>query len=137
MGGVQYSDNLTPISYATGRFAKVSDGLSNTILIGERAGRPDLYRRGKEVVPYPYSDFDYTIDHHQAAWGISTHIHWLFSRRDQAINDTNERGIYSFHLGGANVGLADGSVRFLSETMDQETLNALVTSSAADYASNE
>ena len=136
-GGVQYSDNLTPISYATGRFAKVSDGLSNTILIGERAGRPDLYRRGEEVVPYPYSDFDYTIDHHQAAWGISTHIHWLFSRRDQAINDTNERGIYSFHQGGANVGLADGSVRFLSETMDQETLNALVTSSAGDYASNE
>lgn len=136
-GAVQYAGNLEPMSYAPGRFARVSDGLSNTILIGERAGVPDWYRRGKAVEPYPYQNVDNGIDHHQAAWGISTHIHWLFSRRDQAINDTNERGIYSFHQGGANVGLADGSVRFLSEMMDQETLNALVTSSAGDHASTE
>ena len=75
------------------------------------------------------------MDLHQAAWGISTHIWWLVFDHDQAINDTNATGIYSFHSSGANVGLADGSVRFLSETIDQETLNALVTRSAGDIAS--
>ena len=136
-GSIQYGGNLTPMSYEPGRFARVSDGLSNTILIGERAGRPDWYRHGQQVDPYPYSDSPYAIDHHQAAWGISTHIHWLFSRRDQKINDTNERGIYSFHNAGANVGLADGSVRFLPDTIQQKILNALITRSAGDIAATE
>lgn len=133
-GRLHYRGNLKPTSNAPGRFANASDGLANTILIGERAGRPDLYRRGEAVEPYPYSNSDWVIDHHQAAWGISTHILWLVFDKDRGINETNDRGIYSFHHGGANVGLADGSVRFLSDTIDQETLNALVTSSAGDHA---
>lgn len=134
-GETQYDANRKPISYRSGRFAKVTDGLSNTILIGERAGRPDWYRRGKSVDPYPYSNPSAGMDYHQAAWGISTHIWWLVFDHDQAINDTNATGIFSFHSSGANVGLADGSVRFLSETIDQTTLNALVTRSAGDIAS--
>lgn len=136
-GRVQYGGNFKPISYAPGRFASVSDGLSNTILIAERAGRPDWYRRGKAVDPYPYSNSDYQIDHHQAAWGISTHILWLMFDHDKGINETNDRGIYRFHNAGANVGLADGSVQFLTDTMDQETLNALITRSAGDIAATE
>lgn len=77
------------------------------------------------------------MDIHQAAWGISTHIWWLVFDHDQAINDTNATGIFSFHSSGTNVGLADGSVRFLSDTMAQETLNALVTRSAGDDATAE
>lgn len=134
-GETQYDANRNPVSYNSGRFANVSDGLSNTILIGERAGRPDLYRRGQSVEPYPYPNPNTGMDLHQAAWGISTHIWWLVFDHDQAINDTNATGIYSFHRSGANVGLADGSVRFLSETINQDTLNALVTRSAGDIAS--
>lgn len=134
-GETRYDLNRNPVSYTSGRFANVSDGLSNTILTGERAGRPDWYRRGQLVDPYPYSDPNTGMDLHQAAWGISTHIWWLVFDHDQAINDTNATGIFSFHSSGANVGLADGSVHFLSETIDQETLNALVTRSAADIAS--
>lgn len=133
-GRVQYGGDFKPISYETGRLASVTDGLSNTILIGERAGRPDWYRRGEAVEPYPYSNSAYAIDHHQAAWGISTHVLWLIFDHDQAINETNATGIYSFHDAGANVGFADGSVHFLSDTMDQQTLNAQVTSSAGDDA---
>jgi len=136
-GKVQYRANLDPVSYDPGKFASVSDGLSNTILIGERAGRPDWHRRGREVDSYPYSNSDYAIDHYQAAWGISTHFWWLVFNRDQGINETNARGIYSFHHAGANVGLTDGSVRFLSDTIDQEALNALITRSAGDGASTE
>lgn len=134
-GETQYDANRKPLSYRSGRFANVSDGLSNTILIGERAGRPDWYRRGKPVEPYPYSNPNTGMDNHQAAWGVSTHIWWLVFDSDQAINDTNATGIFSFHSSGANVGLGDGSVRFLAETIDQKTLNALVTRSAGDVAS--
>jgi len=136
-GETQYDANRNTVSYNSGRFASVSDGLSNTILIGERAGRPDWYRRGMTVDPYPYSDPNKGMDFHEAVWGISTHIWWLVFDHKQAINDTNATGIFSFHSSGANVGLADGSVRFLSDTKAQETLNALVTRSAGDATNAE
>ncbi len=120
------------ISYRAARLRDITDGLSNTALIGERSGRPDLHRRGTPADPYPYKDDEMWLDHHQAAWGISTHIAWLLFPYDQSLNQTNATGIYSFHSGGANVGLADGSVRFLSESMDQEPLNALATRAAGD-----
>jgi prepilin-type processing-associated H-X9-DG protein len=131
-GETQYDAHRKPISYRPGRFANVTDGLSNTILIGERSGRPDWYRRGEAADPYPYSNPSKGMDHHQAAWGISTHIWWLVFDHEQSINDTNATGIYSFHTAGANVGLADGSVRFLLEDIDQELLNAMATRSSGD-----
>lgn len=126
----------TPISYRRARLSDITDGLSNTILIAERAGRPDLYERGKAVDPYPFDDRGDGIDHHQAAWAISTHFWWLILWHEQGINETN-RGIYSFHASGANVGFADGSVRLLSEEIDQTSLNALVTRAEDDIASHE
>jgi prepilin-type processing-associated H-X9-DG protein len=44
-----------------------------------------------------------------------------------AINCTNERQVYSFHPGGANALAADGSVHFLRETIDINTLTHLIT----------
>jgi prepilin-type processing-associated H-X9-DG protein len=121
----------TPISYRQARLSDITDGLSNTILIAERAGRPDLYERGKDVDPYPFDDRGDGMDHHQAAWAISTHFWWLTFWHEQGINETN-RGIFSFHASGANIGFADGSVRFLSESIDQTALNALVTRAEGD-----
>ena len=121
-----------PVTYRKPRLRDISDGLSKTLLIAERAGRPDWYRRGMPVDPYPYANPNVGMDHHQAAWGISTHYWWLVFWHEQSINETNATGIYSFHTSGANVGLADGSVRFLLEDIDQEILNAMATRSAGD-----
>ncbi len=115
----------------------ISDGLSNTMLVGERTGRPDLYRKGQLIDSYPYLNPNEGMDHHQAAWGISTHFWWLVFWHEQPINASNAQGIYSFHSTGANVGFADGSVRFLSESMNQDTLNAMATRSEGDLASQE
>ena len=122
-------------TYRTARLRDLSDGQSNTMLVAERAGRPDWYRRGKAVDPYPYSIPNAGPDHLQAAWGISTHFWWLVLLHEQSINENNANGIYSFHASGAYVGLADGSVRFLSESMDQKTLNALATRSSGEIVS--
>jgi prepilin-type processing-associated H-X9-DG protein len=38
----------------------------------------------------------------------------------------------SFHPGGLNVSMADGSVRFLSDTIDKQVLQALITIDGAE-----
>ena len=48
------------------------------------------------------------------------------------MNCTNDNEMYSFHTGGANAAFADGSVRFLRESIDAKTFAALVTKSAGD-----
>jgi prepilin-type processing-associated H-X9-DG protein len=44
------------------------------------------------------------------------------------INCTNYAGVnmYSFHTGGANIGLADGSVRFLRESASMDAVYRLI-----------
>ena len=102
------------------------------MLVAERAGRPDLYERGQPVDPYPFADPSRRqMDHHQAAWAISTHFWWLVFPHGYSVNETNAC-IFSFHAAGANVGLADGSVRLLSESMDGETVDAMATRAAGD-----
>lgn len=54
---------------------------------------------------------------------------------DDLANGVNAEGVMSIgsnHPGGANVGLADGSVRFMPETIDQSTLDALGTRNGAE-----
>lgn len=114
------------------RLRDIRDGLSNTILVAERAGRPDLYRRGAAVDPYPND-----MDHFQAAWGISTHFPWLIPQHAQSINQSNNMGIFSFHRSGAHACLADGSVRFLSQDINQDVVNALITRSHGDNPLSE
>jgi len=120
------------LRYRKARLADVVDGLSNTMLIGERAGRPDLYRKGEPPYPYPYSDPNKGSDHHQAAWGISTHFLWIVYWEAQPVNFTNSTGIFSFHPGGANVALGDGSVRFLTESTAPAILKALATRAGSE-----
>ena len=119
--------NGASLRYRVARLGDITDGTSQTLLIGERAGRPDLYRRGKPVDRFPYREPGNATDSQQAAWGVSTHFLWLVHGPDQRVNDTNGAGLYSFHPGGANVGFADGSVRFLGEGTSPTVLRALAT----------
>ena len=124
-------------NYRKPRLKDVIDGLSQTILTAERAGRPDLYARGKIVNPYPFTNTPgFGMDHHQASWAISTHFWWLVQMAQSGINSRN-LDIFSFHPGGANVAFADGSVRFLSESMHPAAVNALITRNGNETATQE
>lgn len=105
------------------RLADVTDGLSNTIFVGERAGRPDFYKKWGPMLPHPNA----YGDHHQAAWAISTHFVWTVFEKDQRVNQYNDTGFYSFHPGGAHGLMGDGAVRFLKESTDPAILKALAT----------
>ncbi len=107
--------------------ASVTDGLSNTILIAEDAGRLDLYRVGKKVSAGPVSG---------GAWADYASEYYVhgFSNDGATINGgacvincTNDNEIYSFHTGGALSLRGDGSVFFLKASTSPQVLVAAIS----------
>jgi prepilin-type processing-associated H-X9-DG protein len=107
------------------RMAEVEDGLSNTIAVGEvRAGCSGHVRAGWS---------------HSNKWGAFTQIPINFDTcrtlaqataqgKTPCFADCNwnaEVGFKSRHPGGAQVTMADGSVQFLSETINMQTFQYL------------
>ncbi|NBU76777.1 MAG: DUF1559 domain-containing protein, partial [Planctomycetes bacterium] len=43
------------------------------------------------------------------------------------MNASNDNEVFSFHTGGSNVAMGDGSVRFITQSTDIKTLAAIVT----------
>ena len=84
---------------------EILDGTSNTILISEDAGRPDRWQAGKLITVNGQLD---------GGWA----------------DHNNE--VYSFHSGGANHVMADGSVRFISASMSIREFVKLVTRSGQE-----
>jgi prepilin-type N-terminal cleavage/methylation domain-containing protein/prepilin-type processing-associated H-X9-DG protein len=112
---------------------EVIDGLSNTIIIGEIAGRPDIYHRGK--LNRQYGSVDHPIIN--SAWAISGPYSAILLHDNPTVNETNDAGLYSFHNSGANVGFADGSIRFLPDSTDSKTLYAFATRAGSEVASSD
>jgi prepilin-type N-terminal cleavage/methylation domain-containing protein/prepilin-type processing-associated H-X9-DG protein len=105
---------------------QIGDGSSNTLLLAEDAGRPDLWQQGRLV-----QRDDHNL--YKAGWGDPFNRYSLKSQcGDQAINCTNDGGTYAFHTGGANVVFCDGSVRFLSQSISLATMAKLVTCNAGE-----
>jgi len=140
------------------RLADATDGLSNTIVFVESAGRPFVYRRGgKQVGALP--------DHRVNAGG------WSRPASDVTLNGSTADGssfpgrsvvnaangedvfgrgfpdpyyvtegtgaIFSFHSGGVNVLLGDGSVRLVKESVSLPVFVALATRAGGEVISAE
>jgi prepilin-type N-terminal cleavage/methylation domain-containing protein/prepilin-type processing-associated H-X9-DG protein len=128
---------VLPTDPITGtRISQITDGTSNTFLIGELAGRPDLWQAGTKVASYPSAATAFS----GAGWGDALNgENWFVgSLQDGSVpstggtcvvNCTNTRGagLYAFHTNAANVLFADGSVRSLSNGMNHCTFSFLVT----------
>lgn len=114
------------------RFAEIMDGTSNTIMIAEKAGRPEQWINGQRQDSSSTgvsSAFDWTgpWSSYNGYWvsGYSTDGQNLFG--PCVMNCNNDLGVYSFHTGGAQMLFADGSAHFLSENMDLRSFYGLVS----------
>ncbi|MEX1041068.1 MAG: DUF1559 domain-containing protein [Pirellulaceae bacterium] len=90
------------------RFADLSDGTSNTLMIGER------YRRNITIRNFIYIGTPISVGLHPS-WSGSTGVE-LNSRNE---GDRGFAGFHSAHPGGALFTLGDGSSRFVAETVDR------------------
>lgn len=129
-----YSDDINPLS-------DITDGLSYTCLVNEMAGRPHLHIRG-------VAQYDTTGDpvpNEQPAWScwaglntmtlIPTLSDGVTPGFECIIGCNNARTISSFHPGGANTLVCDGSVRFLAEKRQNvDLIIALHTSDGGENA---
>ncbi|MDR1491965.1 MAG: DUF1559 domain-containing protein [Planctomycetaceae bacterium] len=106
----------------------VKDGLSNSWMFFECAGRP-----------YNYIQNYYRGDPSQeaitgAAWADKEASFWIHETvcGHQMMNCMNNNELYSFHNGGANFVYGDASVKFHSETIDPEVFISLFTCNGKD-----
>lgn len=108
------------------RLTDVIDGTSNTALVVEIAGRPERWEMGRRVAGETSPG---------AGWAASLNSTMLsgynpatnFFLGECAVNCSNNGAAYSFHTGGANLALADGTVRFLRQDIGIRMMAALVT----------
>jgi prepilin-type N-terminal cleavage/methylation domain-containing protein/prepilin-type processing-associated H-X9-DG protein len=137
--------------YATRKttLLSITDGTSNTILIGECAGREDIWR-GRTMIP---SQTDKTLPNcaraRGGAWATNDNPYTIGGREDwclgtqtipgvMKINNSNEYGhlYYSFHDAGAQFAFADGSARFISDKAALWVIAALTTRSGGEAMSS-
>jgi prepilin-type N-terminal cleavage/methylation domain-containing protein len=128
------------------RMVQVTDGTSNTILLCEDAGRPDLWVLGRMVKQYVFGQ---PLPADGAGWGdykseygldgVTASLNPLsFSEPGNlVINGYNNNETYSFHTGGAMHVFTDGSVRFLRDSIDPQVYAALITAQGGGYTAAE
>jgi prepilin-type N-terminal cleavage/methylation domain-containing protein/prepilin-type processing-associated H-X9-DG protein len=137
------------------RMADVTDGLSNTIMYGESAGRPYVYRRHQKFGSLPNDRLnaggwsrpasDFSIDGSSYDGATFPGPCPLNCTNGEAVGSTfphpyygseGTAEAYAFHPGGANFGLGDGSVRFISQTINIREFARLVTRAGGEVVTN-
>jgi len=122
--GMNFNDPNTP-PYFSGMFAvnwsckfrDVTDGLSNTVMIGERDGSLA------------------TTDRFASVWACTDYVSWhdrVFSWNSRSyplnyIGGSPQRAFGSLHIGGGHFVFGDGSVQFMSQNIDGTTYESLGT----------
>ena len=134
--------------------AKITDGLSKTILFAESAGREDVWRAGTRSPAnadqaagascaraqggaWATNDNPYGFGEKASAWCTSGPTAGPISTTLMRVNGSNENGwlVYGFHTAGANMAMADGSVRLVSEDTSVQILGQLATRAGGEAVS--
>jgi prepilin-type N-terminal cleavage/methylation domain-containing protein/prepilin-type processing-associated H-X9-DG protein len=113
----------------------ITDGTSNTILFCEDAGRPNNFVLGRDTGNVLTDQLGWaspdgvvgSIDGMNPTTGAVNNNSVASGAGSCFINCNNDSEAYSFHTGGVNVALADGSVRFLARSISPAAFIALCT----------
>jgi prepilin-type processing-associated H-X9-DG protein len=119
------------IANAVIQVGEITDGTSNTFLLSEDAGRPDRWD-GSAI-----AGIGVQLD---GGWADPSNEYITHGYSEDGktspgacrTNCTNNNEVYSFHSGGANHVFADGSVRFVSKSMNIRGFVKMIT-----YAGND
>ena len=100
----------------------VADGLSNTFLLFESAGSPELHVLGESRGVNSGFDTEFR-------WASQNTVMELqyYCGSSQLMNCSNRSRIYSFHEQGGNIAYADGSVHFHTDDIDPQAFVSLFT----------
>jgi len=133
---------VSPVFFGTTsrpvRVADVTDGTSNTMAVGESSYRYKLYNWSSCAGNPALAG---TPKHGYSRWGVGYPGAALGNTRNalgsgQRLNNftsaSTPTGFASDHIGGVTFLLADGSVRFISENIDYNTLDSLATRSGGE-----
>jgi prepilin-type N-terminal cleavage/methylation domain-containing protein/prepilin-type processing-associated H-X9-DG protein len=136
------------------RLNDVTDGLSNTLMVTESAGRPQLWRLRQPIglPPTPYvmgggwsrpgseitlvgSSFDGKVLPGPCAVNCTNgeDAGPTYPNPYYGVDGTGQ--VYSFHTGGVNAVFGDGSVHFVAQTINIRAFAALVTRSGGEVNS--
>ena len=109
-----FSSNDSVDDYDPAKIRYVTDGLSNSFMIFEDAGRPLVYRQG--VLQIGESN------NHGLGWADRSNFIAIHGDDDcgdsMMINCFNIEEVYGFHTSGVNFVYGDGSVHFVGEDID-------------------
>jgi prepilin-type N-terminal cleavage/methylation domain-containing protein/prepilin-type processing-associated H-X9-DG protein len=134
------------------KHGEITDGTSNTIMFTEIAGRQKVYYKGKPnpgnsltdgsnglTLNCAWADYNTARQIRGYNGGLASPLP-LGTLEPTAgcssINVSNVNGIYSFHTGGVNCGMGDGSVRFLTETVPAQVIAAMITRDGGEVFNN-
>ncbi|PQO43752.1 DUF1559 domain-containing protein [Blastopirellula marina] len=111
-------------------FRDMTDGTSNTLLVGESAyNLPDYTFSSGSCAGSPRYSFTYWANPYPSSIAFSTET--LYNPKDKqgdGIWDSSwTHAFRSEHSGGAQFVFVDGSVHFVADTIDATTLDALAT----------
>ncbi|MBX3414395.1 MAG: DUF1559 domain-containing protein [Pirellulales bacterium] len=129
--------NPTPSRKISVRGHEIRDGLSNTLLIGEL----DFGLRNLQIVdcipkygqPRGGHTF-WSIGYAGYSWASTCGIY----NADWMVTTNFERATFrSDHRGGCNFAMADGSVRFIADSVNANTLDALATRSGQEIIEDD
>jgi prepilin-type N-terminal cleavage/methylation domain-containing protein len=117
----------------------ISDGMSNTWMMFEDAGRPDYWELG--VMSPAKSQFASPVPRETtgSSWADVDSYYWVHDvcGSEQMMNCHNNNEIYSFHAGGCQFLYGDGAVKYVSQDISANTFVALFTRDESDLVSGD
>ncbi len=126
------------------RFADITDGLSNTLAVGERPPSTDLIygwwfagegqnANGSGSCDVVLGIVEYNWENSKCAGYFNSNYHYQFGPGD-INNNCDQFHFWSLHPGGAHFLLADGSTHFFAYSVSPDILPAMATRAGGEAA---